>query len=107
MMSSLATGFDDGLTKALGRLAKSPAEYFRMLYVDTAMFRSRHAVECVVDFFGADHVLFGTDAPLDTTGGSRVITRTIEDVEHAVSDDRIQTAIFEGNARRLLGLGVA
>jgi aminocarboxymuconate-semialdehyde decarboxylase len=106
MLSSLlAAGLDAALTDALSHLAKSPTEYFRMLYVDTAMFGSRHAVECVVDFFGADRVLFGTDAPFDTAGGSRFIPRTIEDVEQAVPDDRVRAAIFEGNARRLLGLG--
>jgi hypothetical protein len=43
---------------------------------------------------------------LDTAGGSRFISRTIEDVQQAVPGDRVRAAIFEGNARRLRGLGV-
>jgi hypothetical protein len=35
-------------------------------YVDSALFGSKHGVECIVDFCGSDRVLFGTDAPIDT-----------------------------------------
>ena len=31
-------------------MRKPPAAYFKLLYVDTAMFGSAHGVECVVDF---------------------------------------------------------
>jgi uncharacterized protein len=75
-----------------------------MLYVDSALFGSRHSVECIVDFFGAERVLFGTDTPMDTKGGSHFIPATISDVEGAVADEAVWAAIFEGNARRILGI---
>ncbi len=103
-MMPLFTGLDPTLGEALERLHKKPIEYFKMLYVDTAMFGSRHGVECVVHFFGPDHVLFGTDTPFDTTGGSHFIPVTIADVEGAVQDEAARAAIFEGNARRVLGI---
>jgi aminocarboxymuconate-semialdehyde decarboxylase len=103
-MMPLFTGLDPTLSEALGRLQKKPIEYFKMLYVDTAMFGSRHAVECVVDFFGTDHVLFGTDTPFDTKGGAHFIPVTIADVEGAVKDEEARAAIFEGNARKVLGI---
>ena len=96
------TGLDPHLNEALGQLQKPLIEYFKMLYVDTAMFGSRHGVTCVVDFFGADHVLFGTDTPFDTRGGATFIPATISDVEHAVPDAGTRDRIFENNARRVL-----
>jgi predicted TIM-barrel fold metal-dependent hydrolase len=54
------------LQEQLQRLQKPPSDYLKMLYVDTAMFGGEHAVKCVVDFFGPDRVMFGSDAPFDT-----------------------------------------
>lgn len=92
------------LEEQLARLQKPPAEYLKMLYVDTAMFGAEHAVRCVVDFFGADRVMFGSDAPFDTEGGSYFIRSTISDVEGAVADDAARAMIFHGNAERILGI---
>jgi predicted TIM-barrel fold metal-dependent hydrolase len=97
-------GLDVGMGEALERLQKKPIDYFKMLYVDSALFGSRHSVECIVDFFGAERVLFGTDTPMDTKGGSHFIPATISDVEGAVADEAVRAAIFEGNARRILGI---
>lgn len=92
------------LGDALEHLQKRPIDYFRMLYVDTAMFGGQHGVRCVVDFFGADRVLFGTDAPFDAQAGSYFIPRTISDVQGAIDKESDQVAIFEDNARRILRL---
>jgi predicted TIM-barrel fold metal-dependent hydrolase len=80
-------------------LAHEPMSYFRRFYADTAMFGAAHAVRCAVDFFGADHVLFGTDMPL---GGPNVVADTIADVESLGLPESDEAAIFAGNARRLL-----
>jgi len=93
------------LGEQLERLQKPPSECLKMLYVDTAMFGAEHAVRCVVDFFGPGHVMFGTDAPFDTTGGSYFIPRTISDVEGAVPDEPERAMIFQHNAERILGIG--
>jgi predicted TIM-barrel fold metal-dependent hydrolase len=96
------TMLDPQLKDALERLQKPLIDYFKMLYVDTAMFGSPHGARCVVDFFGADHVLFGTDTPFDGRGGATFIPATISDVENAAPDATARARIFEGNARRLL-----
>jgi aminocarboxymuconate-semialdehyde decarboxylase len=96
------TGLDPHLNEALGQLQKPLIEYFNMLYVDTAMLGSAHRVRCVVDFFGADQVLFGTDTPFDTRGGATFIPTTISDVEHAVTVASARDRIFKDNARRVL-----
>ena len=45
-----------------------PIDYFKMFYGDTALFGAWHAMESGLAFFGADHVLFGTDMPFDPEG---------------------------------------
>ncbi|HEX9554815.1 MAG TPA: amidohydrolase family protein [Streptosporangiaceae bacterium] len=85
----------------VGGLKNEPIEYFRRFYADTAMFGASHAVRCAVEFFGADHVLFGTDMPL---GGPNVVADTIADVTSLDLPEADEAAIFAGNARRLLGI---
>ena len=83
----------------LAGLDRDPMDYFRGFYADTAMFGATHAVRCAVEFFGADHVLFGTDMPL---GGPSVVEDTIADIEALDLPDADAAAIFGGNARRVL-----
>lgn len=45
-------------------LPERQAADFRKFYVDTAILGNPKALELAVDYYGADHVLFGTDAPL-------------------------------------------
>jgi uncharacterized protein len=92
------------LDAQLERLDKPLLDYFKMLYVDTAMFGAEHAVRCVVEFFRPERVMFGTDAPFDTRGGSYFIPATISDVEKAVPDDSIRAMIFHDNAKRIFGI---
>ena len=92
------------LEEQLERLGKPLLEYFKMLYVDTAMFGAAHGVRCVVDFFGPDRVMFGSDAPFDTKGGAYFIPGTISDVEQAVADDAARAMIFHEDAKRILGI---
>jgi uncharacterized protein len=91
------------LVRQLESLQKAPIDYFKMIYVDTALFGAPHGVRCVLEFFAPDRVLFGSDAPFDTEGGSYFIPRTISDIEDAVDDASVRSAIFQGNANRILG----
>ena len=86
----------------VGGLKEPPVDYFRRFYADTAMFGAAHAVRCAVEFFGADHVLFGTDMPL---GGPTVVADTIADIHSLGLPDAEEAAIFAGNASRLLAIG--
>jgi predicted TIM-barrel fold metal-dependent hydrolase len=81
---------------------KRPAlDYFKMFYADTALFGAPHGVRSAIDFFGPDHMLFGTDMPL---GGPQVIPDTIADVQAVGLSQEDEHKIFQGNAERLLGL---
>jgi aminocarboxymuconate-semialdehyde decarboxylase len=91
---------------ALGRLKKRPIDYFKMFYGDTALFGAWHAMESGLEFYGVDHVLFGTDMPFDPEKGNGFIRDTIAAMEKMRTTDEIRNAIYEGNARRLLKLRV-
>ena len=66
---------DQDYTQVLKRLAKRPIDYFRMFYADTAVFGAYDATVCGLNFFGAGHVLFASDAPFDPEGGRSVHPR--------------------------------
>lgn len=85
-------------------LTKPPIEYYRMFYNDTAVSGSRSALMCACDFFGPEHILFGTDMPFDNELGSRLVRQTIESIEQMNVPDSIKKKIFEDNAKKLLGL---
>ncbi len=90
---------DPARADVMARLRARPVDYFRRFYADTAMFGAAHAVRCAVEFFGPEHVLFGTDMPL---GGPSVVGDTIADIEALGLPDADAAAIFGGNARRVL-----
>ena len=81
-------------------LAEQAAD-FRKFYVDTAILGNPKALELTLDYFGLDHLLFGTDAPLGIApaGATQVIEEAIEALPISAADKR---AIFAGNAQRLI-----
>jgi uncharacterized protein len=93
---------DDGT--ALGRLRRRPLDYFKMFYGDTALFGAWPAMESGLEFFGADHVLFGTDMPFDPEKGPGFIRDTIAAMERMRASAADKAKIYEGNARRMLRL---
>jgi aminocarboxymuconate-semialdehyde decarboxylase len=95
---------DEDYGALLKKLKKRPLDYFRMFYADTAVFGSQAATECGLKFFGADRVLFASDAPFDPEKGSAYIRWTIEIIDRLDITPAERSAIYEGNARRLLKL---
>jgi aminocarboxymuconate-semialdehyde decarboxylase len=85
-------------------LTKRPIEYFKQMYVDTAMFGAAHALRCSIDFYGTDHVLFGSDSPYDPERGPGYIRATIKNLREIGLTEAEQDTIFHGNVTRLLGL---
>ena len=59
---------------------------------------------CAYDFFGADHILFGTDSPFDGQVGAYGTLRTTAAIEQMDIPDKDKKKIFEENARKLLRL---
>jgi aminocarboxymuconate-semialdehyde decarboxylase len=85
-------------------LTKHPIEYFKMFYNDTALNGSTSGLMCAYDFFGEDHLLFGSDMPYDIGNGAIAIRQTIEAIEGMNIPESSKKKIYEGNARNLLHL---
>lgn len=85
-------------------LSKPPIEYFKMFYGDTAIYGSTPGLMCGYAFFGAEHMLFGTDMPYDSEFGDRYTRQTIQSIEQMPISDLEKKKIFEDNARKLLHL---
>jgi predicted TIM-barrel fold metal-dependent hydrolase len=98
---SARLGMGPGYRQVKDSLPRPPLEYFRRFYADTALFGAPHAVRCVLDFFGPDHVLFGTDMPL---GPAHAVEATISDIESSGLTEPELAAVFAGNAARLLAI---
>jgi predicted TIM-barrel fold metal-dependent hydrolase len=80
---------------------RPPLDYFRMFYADTAFFGAPHGLRSSVEFFGADHILFGSDMPL---GGPQVIPDTVADIRAVGLSPDDEAKVLRGNAERVLGL---
>jgi aminocarboxymuconate-semialdehyde decarboxylase len=101
-----------GLVPFFGQRVRIPN--LRKFYNDTALYGSTPALMCGYDFFGADHILFGTDMPLSSAQrrgsiGAMKYTygytlETIESIERMEIPAIDKDKIFAGNARRLLNL---
>jgi aminocarboxymuconate-semialdehyde decarboxylase len=95
---------DEDLTKVGRSLLKRPFDYYKMFYGDTALFGAEHALRCAVDFFGVDHMLFGSDMPFDPEKGPQFIRETIANIDALGLTPDQRAAIYEGNARKVLGV---
>jgi len=84
--------------EVLGSLQRPHLDYFREFYADTALFGAGNGLSCGLDFFGADHVVFSTDAPLGP------IAKTIAAVEALDLKREAREKIMAGNAERLMKL---
>ena len=88
----------EGLRKSL---PKRPIDYFKMFWADTAVFGSAAATECGLKFFGADRVVFASDAPFDPEGGSLYIRETLRVIDGLDITGAERRKIYQGNAERL------
>lgn len=87
-------------------LTQRPLDYYRMFYCDTVLQGNTPALMCAYAFFGADHMLFGTDAPYDNRMGERVYRETIEAVDSMDISDEDREKIYRRNAQRIFRLPI-
>ncbi len=96
-----------GRATYLKALSKSPLEYYKMFYNDTAIHGNTPALMLAYDFWGAEHILFGADMPLgDYYHGFRSYRQTVNAIEAMDITDAEKKKIFTDNALRLLRLPV-
>jgi predicted TIM-barrel fold metal-dependent hydrolase len=87
-------------------LTKPPIDYYRMFYVDTANSVNTNGLMCAHKFYGADHILFGTDAPYDSEDGGRLTRDIIQFIKSMDISKKEKDLIFASNAKKLLRLGI-
>ena len=85
-------------------LTRSPIDYFKMIYYDTAIYGNTPGLMCGYAFCGPDHMLFATDFPYDSQFGERYTRQTIKAIEEMEISESDKKKIFEENARTLLRL---
>jgi aminocarboxymuconate-semialdehyde decarboxylase len=103
----VASFIDFSATRLKNRILEisgPPMDYFRKFYADTAIYGNTAGLMCSYDFFGAPHLLFGTDMPYDSQFGLTLTRETINSIEQMAISDAEKKLIFEDNARRLLRL---
>jgi len=80
-------------------LPRPIGDYLRLFYGDTAVQGNTANLMCARAFFGADHLLFGTDFPFN-----RDLLMNVRAVEAMEIPDDEKKAILDENCRRLLKL---
>jgi uncharacterized protein len=78
----------------------NPLEQFKKFYCDTAVYGSTPALMCAQEFFGVEHILYGTDFPLGPRYGLTV--QTIDSVNRMNISDNDKAKILYQNAVRIL-----
>jgi aminocarboxymuconate-semialdehyde decarboxylase len=85
---------------------KRPFEAYKMMYGDTAVWGNTSILMCGYDFFGVDHIVFGTDMPFGGELGADYVRETIRSVEEMNIPEDDKKKIFQDNPRRLFHLPV-
>ena len=87
-------------------LKRSILDYYKLFYVDSALHGNTSALMCGYDFYGADHILFGTDMPFDADIGLRAVRQTIESIDEMDISENERNKIYQDNAKKLLRLNI-
>lgn len=90
-----------------GKQIENPLDYLHKFYADTALYGGTPALMLGYSFFGADRLLFGTDAPLGGRMAGEILghtVHTIAAIEKMKISAKDKKKIFGENARRILKL---
>lgn len=98
---------DRDLAAVRTALKRPHLDYFKEFYADTASFGSSRAITHAIDFFGEDRVMFASDAPFDPEGGPMYIRETIRILDELDISDELRAKLYQGNARKFLGMDPA
>jgi aminocarboxymuconate-semialdehyde decarboxylase len=95
---------DEDYFALLKSLRKRPLDYFKQDFnADSAVFGSRAATVCGLDFFGADKVVFASDCPFDPEGGTQYIRETIKIIDGLDISEADRDKIYFRNIEKLTG----
>jgi len=89
-----------------GPLKRPVMDYFRSFYGDVSTFTAG-SIDCATEFWGAEHLIYGTDAPFDAEGGRfsvRECTKAINN-SHLSAEDK--SKIFYKNFEKVFRIPAA
>lgn len=81
-----------------------PSRKRQNVYFETSTILYPSVIKKMIDVFGPDHVLWGSDYPYRVTKGEDVLQKEIEVIEDATTDIKDRDLVLWGNHRRLAGL---
>ncbi|MGH9065298.1 MAG: amidohydrolase family protein [Acidimicrobiales bacterium] len=90
------------LTEASPALPEPVVEYFRRFYNDTMVNGSLPALECGIEFFGPERVMFGTDFPMGPDDGEHWPVQVLDSIRALDVSDAQRALMLGGNLRRIL-----
>jgi predicted TIM-barrel fold metal-dependent hydrolase len=93
-----------GLGESGPKLTGPPLDHFKRFYNDCISNGSPIAVKVALDFFGPDHILFGTDFPFGPDDGERWPLDELRTIKTMPMDERDREKILFRNAQKLLKL---
>ncbi len=92
------------ISRWLKSLKKRPFDYFKQDFkADTAVFGSRAATVCGLEFYGVDNVVFASDCPFDPEGGTQYIRETIKIIDGLDISKADRDKIYFKNIEKLTG----
>jgi aminocarboxymuconate-semialdehyde decarboxylase len=88
--------------EAFARLPKPPLDYLRQFYADTTVGAVTRTIRASIDFFGIDHVMFGSDWPFGPTTEEANITPTLRAISDLALSPEDLEKIQATNVQRIL-----
>jgi len=104
-----ATNIYTGRTEEIRRkygLKDNPLDSFKKFHVDTADHPSS-TLKCVLDFFGPDRLVLGTNYPYGPEEGCLFIKNSLRSIEELPLKKEEKAKVLGGNAARVLKVGAA
>jgi len=95
---------DEDYKTLLKNMKRRPFDYFKDFYADTAVFGSRPATVCGLEFYGSDRAMFASDCPFDPEKGPGYIRDTIAIMESLEMSKEDMEKICFRNAQTHLGI---
>jgi uncharacterized protein len=87
-------------------LKENPLDSFRRFYVDTAD-HPASTLKCVLDFFGPERLVLGTNYPYGPEEGCVLIKNSLAAIDGLNLSKEEKEKVLGGNAADILGLGAA
>jgi aminocarboxymuconate-semialdehyde decarboxylase len=93
----------DSMDHVAGNGLSRPArDYFRLFYSDTMVHGNMAALTCGLEFFGAGHMMFGTDFPMGPQDGEKGPVQVLDSVRQLNVSEVDRQLILGGNLLRIL-----